>query len=140
MRGQLDHARSGGSWSRRRHFASIGFAFAVTVMGGSFVTPLSTPSARAEAKKSSWKLDTTDYPKEMLQAYDAYVKKCGKCHSLSRAAPGLSKDSKWWKGYLRKMMRMSGSGINKPTAKKILDFAKFYRKKLNKDRNGDADL
>lgn len=67
-------------------------------------------------------IDVFDYPKEIRESYVIFANKCSKCHSLARPINARINSARWWKRYVRKMMRKPGSGINAKSGKRIYGF------------------
>lgn len=102
-------------------------------------------------------VDVSSYPVKLQKTYRSTLRRCAKCHSLSRVLnsqfaeaseeelaelkkkyPKAFADEKYftadaglWKRYVKRMQRKPGSGIKKKEAKKIWEFL-VYDSKVRK--------
>ncbi len=70
-------------------------------------------------------IDVSGYPEDMQARYAVFEKACSKCHSLARPINARIDSAKWWKRYVKKMMRKPGSGINPKSGRLIYEFLAF---------------
>ena len=89
-------------------------------------------AARAEDKKDFAadkgpdKVDVSNYPSEVQDAYRMFAAKCSKCHTLARPInTDLTADA--WKMYVKRMSNKPDSNITPDQAKQIYSFLKFYQ-------------
>lgn len=101
---------------------------------------ISTSGAWAETDRDSGPdtIDVSDYPKEMRKNYALFAKKCSKCHSLARPINARINNPRWWKRYVRKMMRKPGSGINARSGKRIYAFLVFHAERTRPEHEEPA--
>jgi len=79
------------------------------------------------------RIDVSDYPPDQRERYEVFAVKCSKCHSLARPINArLTADE--WQGYVKKMARRPGSGINEDAAQRITDFLRYYSTRQEQKR------
>lgn len=84
------------------------------------------------------RIDVSDYPADQRERYETFAIKCSKCHSLARPINArLSGDE--WRGYVKKMARRPGSGINDEAAQRIADFLSYYAVRRDGEKRKPAD-
>ena len=71
------------------------------------------------------RIDVSSYPPQYQRSYEVFAVRCSKCHSLARPINARIKGEQW-KGYVKKMIRRPGSGINEEAGREIYEFLKYY--------------
>ena len=62
--------------------------------------------------------DISQWPPAVQEQYPVFQQRCASCHTLTRVfASKFSADD--WKGYIKKLIRQPGSGINEESARQI---------------------
>jgi len=91
--------------------------------------------AAEDADEGPDRIDVSDYPADQREHYEVFAIKCSKCHSLARPINArLTPDE--WQGYVKKMARRPGSGINDSAAKNITEFLIYYSTRQEQKRKG----
>jgi hypothetical protein len=84
------------------------------------------------------RIDVSDYPPDQQERYELFAVKCSKCHSLARPINArLTADE--WQGYVKKMARRPGSGINDDAAKRIAEFLIYYTARRDGEKRKPPD-
>lgn len=84
-------------------------------------------------------IDVSKYPANIQADYKVFNVKCKKCHTLARAINcELALDSEW-EGYLKRMIRKSGTWISADQGKQIYEFV-TYDSKIRKKALYDKKL
>jgi hypothetical protein len=65
-------------------------------------------------------------PADIRPSYELFVKRCSKCHSLSRPLDSGIEDDAYWAIYVRRMRLQPGSGISERDEAGILQFLRYY--------------
>ena len=84
------------------------------------------------------RIDVSDYPADQRERYEIFAIKCSKCHSLARPINArLTPDE--WQGYVKKMSRRPGSGINEDAGQRIAEFLSYYSARRDGEKRKPAD-
>ena len=66
-------------------------------------------------------IDVTTYSPKMQEAYELFIRKCSRCHTVARPINSNFTPEEWRK-YVYRMMRKPGSGLTPKTAEEIIQF------------------
>ena len=95
-------------------------------------------AAREDRDKGPDRIDVSDYPPDQRERYEIFAVKCSKCHTLARPINArLTPDQ--WRGYVKKMSRRPGSGINDEAAQRIAEFLGYYSVRRDGEKREPAD-
>ena len=89
--------------------------------------------ARAGEDEGPDRIDVSDYPADQRERYEVFAVKCSKCHSLARPI-NARLPAEEWQGYVKKMARRPGSGINDEAAQRITEFLRYYSTRQEQKR------
>jgi hypothetical protein len=108
-------------------------------MAGALALALVLRAAAAEdSDEGPDRIDVSDYPADQRERYEIFAVKCSKCHSLARPINArLTPDE--WRGYVKKMARRPGSGINDEAAQRIAEFLGYYSARRDGEKRKPAD-
>ncbi len=108
-------------------------------MAGALALALVLRAAAGEnADEGPDRIDVSDYPADQRERYEIFAVKCSKCHSLARPINArLTPDE--WQGYVKKMARRPGSGINDEAAQSIAEFLRYYSTRRDGEKRKPAD-
>jgi hypothetical protein len=108
-------------------------------MAGALALAVVLRAAAAEdSDEGPDRIDVSDYPADQRERYEIFAVKCSKCHSLARPINArLTPDE--WQGYVKKMARRPGSGINDEAAQRITDFLSYYSARRDGEKRKPAD-
>jgi hypothetical protein len=84
------------------------------------------------------RIDMSDYPPDQRERYEIFAVKCSKCHSLARPISARLTPEQW-RGYVKKMARRPGSGINDEAAQRVAEFLAYYSVRRDQEKRGPAD-
>jgi hypothetical protein len=74
------------------------------------------------------RVDVSNYPPDIQQAYEVFAQRCSRCHTLARPLNARITDPQHWVRYVARMRRQPGSGINHGNADIILKFLLYYHR------------
>lgn len=81
------------------------------------------------ADKGPATIDVSKYPPNMKKAYNLFVERCSKCHSLARTINANRFGKASWEPMVKKMSTRPGSDVTPQEEKIILDFIVFDTEK-----------
>jgi len=84
------------------------------------------------------RIDVSDYPPDQRDRYEIFAVKCSKCHSLARPI-NARLTAEQWRGYVKKMSRRPGAGINDEAAQQIVEFLSYYSARKEQEKTEPAD-
>jgi hypothetical protein len=74
------------------------------------------------------RVDVSNYPPDIQEAYEVFALRCSRCHTLARPLNARITDPQHWVRYVARMRRQPGSGINHDNADIILKFLLYYHR------------
>lgn len=106
----------------------------ILLVGIGMIYALRVPQAAPKtypADKGPNFIDVTTYSPKMQEAYELFIRKCSRCHTVARPINSTFTPEKW-REYVYKMMRKPGSGLNPKTTEEIIKFLIYDSKRREK--------
>jgi len=79
------------------------------------------------------RIDVSNYPEAMRDAYRLFSVKCGKCHTLARPINADFVLEEEWERYIKRMMNKAGTFISPTEGKTIYDFLVYDSQTRKRD-------
>ncbi|HET8939370.1 MAG TPA: hypothetical protein VFN67_38255, partial [Polyangiales bacterium] len=94
--------------------------------------------ATTTSNRTGDRLDVSQYPPDIRDAYKVFAVRCSRCHTLARPLNARIRDPQQWVRYVQRMRLNPASGINAKNGEIILRFLLYYMHQRQRER-GEQD-
>lgn len=93
--------------------------------------------ATTTSNRTGDRLDVSQYPPDIRDAYKVFAVRCSRCHTLARPLNARIRDPQQWVRYVQRMRLNPASGINAKNGEIILRFLLYYMHEREKERGAE---